>query len=271
MQPAAFKRRKPFAVISSGPVYDPDAEIYFAQVVANGGAPLDTFWKGFWNNRIIALKARGSFTNFGKLCSMFNQHEIAARTSLVNPSQPMATFVNSPIFTAADGITTDGVSQYVNTEFISDANYTQNNNWKGYGIKDNLNQTAGGPVDLGRYDIASFADFITSCNFTLFIDSNFTVPGASGIALISNTTNLDADYFSLRTSFSFVDTYKNSTAGTYNYNSTTLTSLKFYMGALNNNNSPSNFKAGKYTWFGFGNNSINVADFITDFTSQLHL
>lgn len=246
--------------VFGGAANDPDAQAYFDQVVTNGGAALSPAWQATLNTFFLAMKANLYFGEWDQLNLWYNENEIAARTSLVNPAQTMCTLVNAPVFTASTGMQTDGINKYINTEFqpsVDGVKYTTDSAFAGLGCTGNSD---GVTVDMGVYGsgIQLLIETVTGATFY------HTINASSGAASQANAAALDADYILIRNSNADYDAYKNNAATNFAVASSGLPTLKCFIGGFNNEGVLDLPKAINVLWHGFGSKLIPVSTFRTD-------
>lgn len=106
------------------PVFDPDAVLYFNQLT---GTVPDAF-KISVNNLIISLKSGGNFSEMDRFWIHATPNQQNARISVVNPTSTAITEVNGPTWTQYVGYTGNGITNYLDTNFIQNLaiKYTQN-------------------------------------------------------------------------------------------------------------------------------------------------
>jgi len=99
---------------------------WYNQVLSNGGS-LTTSEQTYINSFFYNLGT--DFTEFDRLWIHGVSNDIAARTSLANPTSTIITNVNSVLFTANKGFTGNAVNNYLDTNYnlsTSAVKYTQN-------------------------------------------------------------------------------------------------------------------------------------------------
>ncbi len=247
-----------------GIVYDPDAILYFNQVVINGGGALTPYWKGKINTYILSLKARGEFTKWVRLHHLHNQHEIAARTSIVNPSQAMCIFngANDYVYRAFKGFvitTSTPNTSYIDTNFnpFTDGAgiFTINSATQGVGVEDPVDGTF---VDMGVSDATNRSYIFSSFAGVAYYALNVALAGTDTTA--ANLTNLGGNYYTQRKASNDHDGYKNDTVVNGAGASLGMPNNNYYVGAYNNNGVKLYTRENAtYTWFGFGDGDIDVA------------
>jgi len=113
---------------SGGVVYDSEAQTYFTTVTSRGGSVSPTR-KQKINDFIVYLRdlcpAGNQWQYLERAWVLHNTTEVAALTSVVNPTSTIAQAINSPTFTVDDGYAFNGTSQYINTKFNPSTDATQ--------------------------------------------------------------------------------------------------------------------------------------------------
>lgn len=248
----------------SSVVYDTMAQAYFNQVVINGGAALSSDWKALLNTWFIAAQANGYFTEFDALYITFNENEVAARTSVVNPTTAayLTYGVSTVQFIQFYGFVPDGTN-YIKTSFIpsiSGVKFTLNSALMGCGLVQNV---TGSTADIGVGDGTKLLFIESTVGGTCYMDVNDNGPNNTR----ANSGVLDADYFAVRTSSTGLTSYKDNSAVTRSTTSTGLPTKEVYVGALNDNGTANYLKNVGITWFGFASKNVTVATFRTDMTA----
>ncbi len=248
----------------AGGGYDPHAMLYFNQVVANGGQSLPVDWKIKINLWFLTQKANGNFYKMVRFHLLYNANEIAARTSLINPTQAMWEYpADHGVFRCFNGVAIgrDGNGavnfSYVKTKFIPSTDggaiYTSSSGAFGYGVTSNVD---GAFVDMGVQD-GTRSDYCFSA-FSGDSYSKLNTTNTGNGLVVANAANLDANYTVTRNSTTLTF-YKNNTGTPGTDAIVGLCTKEHYLGAFNNNGPASLFKIANYTWFGFMGGDIDVA------------
>ncbi len=261
------KLNPPSGLLSGGMVspYIPEANAYFLQVVANGGADFSAPWKIFWNNIISNMVSTGSFQELDRLFSFYNEHLIAARTSIVNPSTSlMAVMINAPVFTSASGIVTDGATNYIDLMYSFTTNcvkYTKDYAFWGYGFDGRVAGNGGSGLLQAPGFTIIYPQWFGSNVLTSIND--LSTPGTAMAG------GLDADYIMKRTNSANLDYYKDNVLTNVVAASTDIPGLTTpYLGA-SQQGGPGAFEAENLLWNAAGSGAINAPQFRADFTTQL--
>lgn len=94
--------------------YDPDAQAYF-----NVMSPaLDDTRKGIINNHVLSLKADGVWANMDQLRPLAQTGSANSRVNLRNPTGPLLSGFNGPVFTEDRGWAGDAVGAYMGTGHV---------------------------------------------------------------------------------------------------------------------------------------------------------
>lgn len=128
------------AVGGGGPTYDSDAVLWFAAVVANGGADPDAAFKQIVSDFYTGLKADGLYALVDRMGLMAAPDDISSRLDLKDKAT-LLTLSVPPTFTALRGYMGNAVNMFINTLFnsVSPAgNFTQNS----CGLTTYINATA---------------------------------------------------------------------------------------------------------------------------------
>lgn len=259
-------------IMSGGTLYLPQAQEYFDQVVANGGVPLSEETKTKINNIFKELIRSGNISRVVRLHIAWIDNEIAARTSIINPSQPMCTVVGGMLFYPFSGWQVTANGDYINTEFTPSSDggsvHTLNSAGLGCGISNNKD---GVFVDFGGNDGTQKSYIFSALAGTGFSIVNNAIAG--GDASYANTSNLDDNYYSIRDGAASLKAYKGATVvGTSASSPLGLPTVKMYLGGYNNNGVADLFKIGAtYSWFGFFSGDWDVSSWntsINDYKDQ---
>lgn len=246
------------AIISlMGTSYDADAQLYFNQLSVQPSAA----FKSAINTLVLTLKADGNWTTLDRLWIHAAEVQQHATISLVNPTSTAITEVNSPTWTANQGYTGNGSTQYLNTNFntsSSGVNYTQNSNCIGIYSRNNTSEAK---VDIGNQN-ATVISYVISrwTDNNQYHRANVT---SGGFASAANTDSRGL-FTSLRTNSTTIYGYKNgSQACTTTNTSGTLPNLNLFIGALNNNGTPDFYSTKQYALSFISSGAINQATFYT--------
>jgi hypothetical protein len=255
---------------SGAPVYDADAETYFAAVVTAGGAALDATHKQAVSDLVTALKGHSLWTKLDGLWLFANQHATAALIDI--KGLRTATAVNSPTFTADQGYAGNGSTSYVNTTFNPSSHgsqYTQNSAHLFF--YDRTSRTTDSPTstNCGNYN---GSNNLAAIGPRPGGTSVYWVNDAAGITA-SGPANIQGCWIASRTSSTATALYRNgsSFASSGAANSVGLVNLAMFVGALNNNGSPADFTSDQHAVFGVGAglNGTEAANLNTDIEAYM--
>jgi len=256
MNPKVFQKRKPFAVFSH---YDPDAAAYFAVVASRGGS-ISTARKVKINDGIIYLKTEGQFSLLDRLCIYVNTDEVAALTSMVNPSVNISEVVNSPTFTPEVGYVFNGTTQYLKTRFtpsVNGVNFTLASAMFGAYFS-NLPSGDGSRINLGVTDIASGTIFFAA------LSANYSEVRTGSISggVSANVAGMAVgNCFGYNAGVNGGVLIGGISSNVYASQSVTqLTTKEVFIGALNNNDTGASnfFFGGAQKYHIFGSGSVNM-------------
>lgn len=212
--------------------YDSDVLTYISGLTT----PLSFVQLNLVNTFIVNLKSGLGITNlsdaFDVLYILANETLEAAVRNLVSRNYDCTT-VNSPTFTAFEGIAGDGLSSFTNTNFNGNGgvNYTLNNAALGVYSRTNL---TGSYVDIGcRYASTQYANILsryaTGTNTRLHNSSNtyatHSTSDSLGMCMVTRNGNLPTNIYAYKN--------KNSSTGTGTDNSSNIPNYTFYIGARN--------------------------------------
>jgi hypothetical protein len=211
------------------------------------------------SNFIKSLKSNGTWWKIDLLQIYAAEFQDNATTAIIGVDP---TLVSTPTFTRLLGITTNGSSNYINTNFANNTSVyrTQNLGGFGYYTRTNLNNTnfdAAANTTTSNVDSIrpnSAGSFIYAVNATQF---TLTGGGQSGPALFAG----------IRTNATTMTAYKNGTLiNTRTQNSTALINRSMFVGARNNNGTAANFIAKQFSmYFNAGFNGTEYVDFYNSF------
>ena len=114
------------SVTTSAPSFDPDAQAFFNRVTSAGGTLSGTEQTAV-NTLVIALKANSLWTPMKAIYPMVGASAAACAQNLKSASFPGA-FTSGWTF-ASGGVTGNGTSAYMNTNFIPSSDYTSSTNF----------------------------------------------------------------------------------------------------------------------------------------------
>ncbi len=214
------------------------------------------------NQFIAQCKVDGNWQLLDR-CWLFAQdNQTNARVSLVNPTSTAITEVNTPTWTALQGYTTNGTTQYLDTNFNSSSsavNYLQNSGALGIYSRTS-GQTAG--IDIGNQVVGSLTYIISR-----FTDDNqyHRVNVAASFANAANT-NGQGLFASVRTDVNNIFGFKNGLqACTASIASTAPINLNIYIGATNSIGVAATFSARQYSMAFVGGGAMDSLKFYNAF------
>lgn len=187
----------------------------------------------------------------------------AALTSFVNPSTTPATAVNFPLFTPSQGFTGNGVSTYLNLNYIASTdsvNFTLNSANAGYYGRIDIGANGGG-------EIGGYATTATPCYFygiTRYLSQ-------TQYSYINNTNDLGSliYYGTTQGLFSWQRTTATNTnalkngilLGNNSAISGILPPISYYLMCLNTNNIPALFSTNQFSLSFLASGTVNQLNF----------
>lgn len=245
---------------ASGPSYDATALAYFTAA----GVTTEPYLSAI-NTFIVDGKASGWWDKMDRIWLLANEDATAALMCLKSLS--VATAVNTPTFTAGQGYTFNGSSNYINTGFDRTTGgqvYAQNSANFGMYIRSTVSETSN--VDpIGTVNGTSLATM--ECGFPTGADFYSNVNNADALGLNAATSGRVGLWQFSRTGSAAVEAFKNGASlDTGTMTSTTLTSGAFFIGARREAaGTPGRLWAGQASmaFMGDGFNSTQAAAFDT--------
>lgn len=219
------------------PSYDPDAEALFARFTT----PPTTARKGLINNLIVSLKDAGVWTKLDALYVMAAADSQAARQNWI-ADQYNLTPVAAPTFNADRGYTPNGSSSYLATGLTPGAGQYALNDCH-IGVWSLTNSTSASAVIIGARTSVTPAGqgllLVRTATDTISPRLNQDSPGGS----LTNTDS-SGHIVGVRSGTSAKEAYRNAISlGTLTDVSTSSPAVPFFIGALNNAGTASNFDA----------------------------
>ena len=238
--------------------FSASATAYFNQVTSNGGS-LTNAEKTYINTFIGALGS--DFAEFDRLWIHGLSDSVAARTSLANPTSTMITAVNSPTFTASQGYTGNGTTNYLNTNYNPTTNgvkYTLNSASLYVYSRTNVN---GSRFDIGHANLTSYSILDIRDSGYFFRSINQIGLVFQSAVLVANSLGLFAG---VRVANQDVRSYKNGVSLLSNStDSSTLINNNMYVLAFNNNGAAANFSTRQLSLSAIGSGVVNQSTFYT--------
>lgn len=142
----------PFVFNASGAVtaspYDTDAVIFFGFLSTQPSSGQKTIY----NNLFLSLKASGDWANLDRLWVLASENKQNALISLKNPGSTAITEVNAPAWTQYQGYNGDGVTNYLDTNFIMNSSSIYLANDACAGVYSRIDSSGDSKIDLGVID-----------------------------------------------------------------------------------------------------------------------
>lgn len=177
--------------------FDSDYQAIINRAVALGYNLPSAYCQYVQNEKVLRLKSLGVWSKLDVLYSMDNDCTDAnfATLNWKSPSNFQLTLVNSPTWTQYEGISLDGNTQYMNTNWtpsVNAVNYTQDNCTVFY----RQENAVGGVSSIGTVNgVTGLLHIITSNGTGNFINSTNslnTTPGSSSLNLGKGYVRQDA-------------------------------------------------------------------------------
>jgi hypothetical protein len=214
---------------------DADAQAFFNRVTTAGGT-LSATERNAVNTLVIQMKTDGIWTKMKAIYPMVGASAAACAQNLKSSSFT-GTFTSGWTF-ASTGVTPNGTSAYMNTNFVPNSNLTLNSGHLSFYSRTNNNT---GVDDIGAAITTDLQNMrlIIRNGGSLFCDLNSgTTARISG----SNANSLGFYIGSRTTSTTFKVFKNNTTFGTNtNTNNGTQPIINLYIGCLNGNGIPQNY------------------------------
>jgi len=230
---------------------DVDAQAFFSRVTAAGGT-LSATEQTAVNTLVVSMKSAGIWTAMKAVYPMVGASAAACAQNLKSSSFT-GTFTAGWTF-ASTGVTPNGTSAYMNTGFIETTNSTLNNQHISVYLRTNL---IGLQCDIGCENSATAQSNIYSNYNNNFYPRIHNSNSGTGI----NYTTLGL-FTSNRVISTEVQGWRNNTKNVISNNSSILTNVSIYIGAVNLNNAPSNYSARQnaFSSIGDGLNDTQVSN-----------
>lgn len=217
------------------------------QVIANGGTVTDAE-KAAVRTFVESI----DIVEFDRLWVFGLGNEIAAKTSIVNPSATIITNVNGVAFTPSLGFTGNGSTSYLDTNYnalINGVKFSASNG--SFGIYSRTDSNSGSS-EMGLYN-GTFFTQIYAKDFGIFY--GYLQDGNNASSLVSDSLGL----FSVVRNSSRLDLYKNGLSTATNIGSfiSTLANYNIFICARNLIGTPSNYSSRNLSFAWLGSGSIN--------------
>jgi len=189
-------------------------------------------------------------------CYVFAQDNQAnANISIINTTTFTAVPTGSPVWTANNGYTTNGSSNYIKTGFTpstSGTNFTLNSATVAYYTRTNIGYQAG--VDFGAYD---GSNFLESYSAYTGVGMGSYINGLAG--LVTANSGTQGLFSHVRTNSTTVQQWINGTQlATGTKSSGALTTLQTYLGCRNDMGTPDTYATNQYSLLLIGSGSLNM-------------
>lgn len=210
------------------------------------------------SNFIKSLKSNGTWWKIDVLQIYATEYQDNATTAVKGVSPVLG---SSPTFTALQGITTNGSSNYINTTFNNNTSVFRTQNLGGFGYY-TRSSNAVTTFDVGVNTLTTNTDAIrpnTSGIYAASVNSSNVSPAASGV-------NGPALFAGIRTNSTTFTTYRNSTVvATNTATSTAFIAVPMLIGCRNNNGTPTNFTAKQFSMY--FNAGFSLVDYVAFYNS----
>ena len=222
-----------FTPISGGGGFDPDAQAFFDRVTTAGGT-LTTTEKNATNQLVLDMKSAGIWSSMKAVYPMVGASAAACAQNLKSSSFT-GTFTSGWTF-ASTGVTPNGTSAYMNTNFVPSTNgLTYDNNHISF-----YSRTSAQSGAIQFYDMGS-GNLCGTDNLSLFIRRNTDLAGYDSGDFTTNRatfTNTNGQGFYCGTAITTSSKYfKNGTSQvTKSLSVKSISSVNIYIGAFNEDN-----------------------------------
>lgn len=233
--------------------YDADAQAYFDAV----GTPFTTPRKVLINNLVVQLKADGNWNVMDRMYLLANESADQGLVSLINPLSTNASPVSSPNFVIDRGYTSNGTTSYIDTNYnpaTDGVNFILNDSSLGVYSRTNIAQNS---YDFGSYKSSTTVRTQIACrkigDVTESAMSTVNVPGVTAASSLSLMTIA-------RNSSTHVETFQaGASLGAITDGSTSLSSLKLFIGCTSFDNTPLVFSTRQIAFAFAGSSAIDQA------------
>ena len=211
------------------------------------------------SNFIKSLKSNGTWWKIDLLQIYATEFQDNATTAIIGVDP---TLVSTPTFTRLLGITTNGSSNYINTNFANNTSVYRTQNLGGFGYYTRTVGIVSSNFDAAANTTTANIDAIrprTTAGLTYAVNASqfSTSIQYTGPALFAG----------IRTASNTMTAYRNGTlVNTRTQNSTALINRAMFVGARNNNGTAANFIAKQFSmYFNAGFNGTEYVDFYNSF------
>jgi hypothetical protein len=227
-------------LIGSTTLNDADAQAFFNRVSAAGGS-LTATEQDAVNTLVFQMKAAGIWTGMKAIYPMVGGSAAACAQNLKSSSFT-GTFSSGWTFSSL-GVTGNGTSAYMDTNFKPSTNFTSLNN-KSFGVYVGTNTDVG--IEMAVVDGSYVGDQLISR-----ITGVLTFAVSSAVAALITSLDSRGFWIATRLSNSSADFYKNTSIVVSSGASSSQTNFNFYIGARHYNNAFANAFSNKRIQFGF--------------------
>ncbi len=238
--------------------YDPDAQAFFNRTPTQ----YDAAHKQAISDFIRGIKSDNGYTSLSQMCDvMYFIGSPTVDNSVINVVSPSFTAlpINSPGFIANQGYTSDGLTSYIDTQYIPSLNATALSlNDFGIIIFHRTSNTINGVE--GSFSNTTESAIFTFNNTISFVINDLT--GSTTFTAVGNSGLLSAARINLTTANGYIN---GAQVLTYNSNSISLPTISIYILARNNNSMADTFTNSQESFCCLTKGTINQAAFNTRF------
>jgi len=219
-------------------VPDADATAFFNRVTAAGGS-LTSDEQNAVNTLVIALKANGTWAKTKAIYPMVGASAAACAQNLKSASFT-ATFTGCSF--SSGGVTPNGTSGFMDTNFVPSTQMTYNSNTMSYYSR-TVTGNSGNIRDMGSGLTASDDNLILIVNYPPNNSNYYVVDDPYNFGFATGGTS--AAFFAIGTTTdTTVRQFKNNTKiGTYTKTGSALPAFNVYLGAINDNGTATLFNS----------------------------
>lgn len=223
--------------------FDTDAQAFFDRVTTAGGS-LSATEQTAINTLVIQMKTDGIWTKMKAIYPMVGASAAACAQNLKSSSFT-GTFTSGWTF-ASTGVTPNGTSAYLDTNFNESANLTLNSGH--ISIYSRTNTTGSTKVEIGVLN-SSPAAYSTILEFGS--STGFAMQSVIVTSTVANTNSLGLFLVSRQNS-SQINTFIRNSKTTHTASSANLAPINTYIGARNTNGTAGNFSNKEYAFASIG-------------------
>lgn len=252
-------------IMGKGSVYDPIVTAWLAQLTTSFGSNPSTAFIDALNDMIAGMRTDGDVLLLDRFWIFAQEVQGYSTISIVNPSSTALTEVNTPTWTANQGYTFDGSSEFLDTNYTPSTdgvNWTLNSASMGLYIMSNAD---GVYIDIGATSAAS-----AKASYNYSRAGNLTyqaINKSAGSTNIGNGNSIGLYHTQRRTSAA-TDFIKNGTLLTTDtVVSSSVTEKSLFVGALNFNGAATLYSPRKYSMVFTGSGGINYTNFYNRFNT----